>query len=184
MMLDRLLADHGTWVECERIGFDDVEADPDSAPQFPAAPEGIGYRARSRRPVSRLQQGARASIHRDPVPTSTTVTPSSGPAARAIRLVRFRSNRRVWPSDLRASSPCVDDGPEAAEDRQSDSLVQAGTADPRRKPNGGDETVGPCVPSPLCRRRHRDREKVRTNGSPSVTFTASSNAMVLMGTSA
>ena len=40
-----------------------------------------------------------------PGPTSITVTPSSGPAARAIRPVRLRSSRKFWPSDLRAMRP-------------------------------------------------------------------------------
>ena len=40
-----------------------------------------------------------------PGPISTTVTPSSGPALRAIRPVRLRSRRKFWPSDFFAESP-------------------------------------------------------------------------------
>jgi len=40
-----------------------------------------------------------------PGPTSTTVMPSSGPAARAIRPVRLRSSRKFWPSDFFADNP-------------------------------------------------------------------------------
>src|ERR1051326_5707053 len=42
-----------------------------------------------------------------PGPTSYVVAFASGPAARAIRRVRFKSGRKFWPSNFRAAAPCV-----------------------------------------------------------------------------
>ena len=63
-------------------------------------------RARSRS-IAMTRRAPSASSARvrppGPGPISTTVTSSSGPAARAMRAVRLRSSRKFWPSDFLAS---------------------------------------------------------------------------------
>src|SRR3954468_2471701 len=82
-----------------------------------------------------------------PGPTSTTVAPSSGPAARAMRLVRLRSNRKFWPSDLLALRPWA-----RTTSRSGGSASMALISwrrrlrplpKPGREPQGGDQAVGP-----------------------------------------
>ena len=62
--------------------------------------------ARSSRSTAMTRRAPAASSARvsppGPGPISTTSTPSSGPAARAMRAVRLRSSRKFWPSDFLA----------------------------------------------------------------------------------
>ena len=79
---------------------------PDSARRSPRARRWRARRARSRsRARAPLASSARVSPP-GPGPISTTVTPSSGPAARAMRAVRLRSSRKFWPSDFLARRSC------------------------------------------------------------------------------
>ena len=81
-------------------------AGPDSAPRSRPAPR-IARSSRSMA-ITRLAPCASSARVRPPGPgpTSTTVAPSSGPAARAMRAVRLRSSRKFWPSDFLAERPC------------------------------------------------------------------------------
>ncbi len=87
-------------VERQRVGRDDLEPARDNA----AAISASAGRQRGSRSIATtsLAPAARSARVRPPGPgpTSMTVTSSSGPAARAIRLVRLRSSRKFWPSDF------------------------------------------------------------------------------------
>ena len=115
-----------------------------------------------------------------PGPISMIATPASGPAARAMRPVRLRSNRKFWPSDfLRASSPWPRRPRAAAAGRRAARRPprRAGAASAQR----GDQAAGLATPLPAMSKAVPWSGEVRMNGRPSVTLTPASKASVLIG---
>ena len=100
---DRAAAEIGPRVEFQRVAGHDRQPARIVLGDLAPAPRPRARRARSRPRVAPSASSARVSPP-GPGPTSITVTPASGPAARAIRPVRLRSSRKFWPSDLRAES--------------------------------------------------------------------------------
>ena len=113
-----------------------------------------------------------------PGPTSTTTTPPSGPAARAILRVRLRSNRKFWPSALRASSRCA--ATTSLKRRQS-VRGEGHRVNRSASLTAAMRLAGLARPFPAISKAVPWSGEVRTNGRPSVTLTPSSKASVLTG---
>ena len=88
-----------------RVGRDDLEPAGIVRGDLLQRADARARRARSRSRVCAPSASSARVSPPGPGPISTTVAPSSGPAARAMRAVRLRSSRKFWPSDLRADRP-------------------------------------------------------------------------------
>ena len=123
-------------VERQRVAGDDLQPARPMRGDFRERARGSARRARPRSPSSRPAASSARVRPPGPGPISTTATPSSGPAARAMRPVRLRSKRKFWPSDFFAVEPVR--GDDLAQRRQA-VRGEAHGASARREPQRRDQ---------------------------------------------